>query len=262
MESPVGFAGTTNWTNNLQPELQLAGCEIATVSVSATSVGVPTTKRRVFVVAVKKSGDDTVKAKLSASKKNVERPAPATPTVGAFLGRQGCFFLKQGHQAREIFSFGQPAVTITREHIMGRKPAAGDFTAHPRDAGSREEAQELCWEDYVKLTTLRDTFDIPPTLRRCDVALVLQENTLAPMLREILNILQLRGRPKRMMEVSQGAETGQEEEFVINLASLLQEEMATAAVTRGITRAAAHSVEHSRSKVTPATTRSATRRAQ
>lgn len=87
--------------------------------------------------------------------------------------------------------FEEPTVTITREHIIGRKPTVGDITAHQRDAGSLEEARELCWEEYVKLTTLRDIFDIPPTLRRFDVALMMQENTLAPMLREVLNILQL-----------------------------------------------------------------------
>lgn len=114
----------------------------------------------------------------------------------------------------------------------------------------------------MKLITLRDTFDIPPTVRRCDAALVLQENTLAPMLREVLNRLQLRGRPKRKMEVSEGAEADHEDEFVINPASLLREETATAAVTRGATRAAAHRVDRARFKVIPATTRSSTRRKQ
>lgn len=140
IESPVGFAGTKNWNNNLQPDLHLAGCETATASLSVTAVGVPTTKRGMFVVAVKKSGDDTPRAKLSKWQKNVERPTPATPTVGAFLGRQGCF-LKRAHQTREIFSGGEPAVTITRAHIMGHKPVAGDFIALQRDAGSLEEAK-------------------------------------------------------------------------------------------------------------------------
>lgn len=84
MESPVGPAGTENWNNNLRPEIRLAGCEIVKASLSAKSVGVPTTKRRVFVVAAKKSGDDTLQAKLSKWKKNVKRLARATPTVGAF----------------------------------------------------------------------------------------------------------------------------------------------------------------------------------
>lgn len=147
MESPVGFSGTDSWTNSLHPELHLAGCTTETASLSATSVGVPTTKRRLFAVAVKKNGDDNLTAKLSKWKKNMERPAPSPPTVGAFLGRRGCFFLKRGHQAREIFSFEEPAVTITREHVMGRKPPKEAFTNHPRDAGSLEEAQELRWED-------------------------------------------------------------------------------------------------------------------
>lgn len=63
--------------------------------------------------------DDILKAKLSKWNKNVERPAPATPTGGAFWGRQGCFFLKGGQQVREIFSFEEPAVTIiVREALV------------------------------------------------------------------------------------------------------------------------------------------------
>lgn len=95
------------------------------------------------MVAVKKSGDHNLAAELSKWRKNVERPASSTPTVGAFLGRQGCFFLKRGRQNREIFSFAEPAVTITREHIMGRNPPPEAFTGHPKDGGSLEDAQEL-----------------------------------------------------------------------------------------------------------------------
>lgn len=257
--NPGGIRGNRKLERQPAALLRLAGCEIET----ATSVGVPTTERRVFVVvAGKKSGDYTLNAKLCQWKKNVERPAPATPTVGAFLERRGSFFLKRGHQAKEIFSFKESAVTITREHIMGRNPIARDFTARRRDAASLEEAQELCREDYAKLTTTQDNFDIPPTLRRCDSALVMQEKTLAPMLREILSLLQLRGWPKRKMDGSQGEQAREEEQLAIDLASLLQEEKTIAAVTRGATRTAAHRVDRSQFKVTPAMTRSVTRRAQ
>ena len=87
----------------------------------------------------------------------------------------------------------------------------------PRGAFSGEtweEAQELSWVDYVKLTTTREDYTIPRTLRRRDVARVLEENTLPPMLREVLNLLKLRGRAKRQMDVF--AKPGQEENHMLD----------------------------------------------
>lgn len=46
MECPVGFAGTDSSHNGLQPQLTMAGCETNTASLTATAVGIPTSKRR------------------------------------------------------------------------------------------------------------------------------------------------------------------------------------------------------------------------
>ena len=116
--------------------------------LEATTVGIPTNKRRLFVAAVKRHGDDSLKSKLAKWNQNVERPVPSAPLVGAYLGRQGSFFLRRGRDVKEIFSFTESTMTITQEQIMGRKPS---------------------------------------------VARVLEENTLPPMLREVLNLLKLRG---------------------------------------------------------------------
>ena len=69
--------------------------------LEATTVGIPTNKRRLFVAAVKRHGDDSLKSKLTKWKQNVERPAPSTPSVGAYLGRQGSFFLTRGRDVKE-----------------------------------------------------------------------------------------------------------------------------------------------------------------
>lgn len=115
----------------------------------------------------------------------------------------------------------------------------------------------------MKLTTLQDTFDIPLTLRRCDAALVVQEDTLAPMLRDFVFLLQLRGRPKRTMDASRRADEGLvKEEFLFDLASIQKEDTTATEVTREVTRAANHRVDGSRFKFTPAITRSATRQAR
>lgn len=148
METPVRFAGTDTWNTRLQPQLQTAGCETGTTTLSVIAVGVPTTKKRVFVVAVKRNGDDALKSKLARWKQSMERPTPTPPTVGSFLGRQGSFFLKRGRNDKEIFSFSKPTVAITQEQIMARKPGATDLNAHTKDEESLEEAQELTWDDY------------------------------------------------------------------------------------------------------------------
>ena len=93
-----------------------------------------------FVVAVKQHGDDSLKSKLAKWKQNVERPAPSTTSVGAYLGRQGSFFLKRGRDVKEIFSFTEPTVTITQEQIMGRKPSAEAFGRIP---ATRELGEKL-----------------------------------------------------------------------------------------------------------------------
>lgn len=115
----------------------MAGCETETASLSATTVGVPTAKRRMFVVAIKKQGDNELGSNLIKWKRNVERPASTTPTVGSFLGKQGSFFLKRGRGTKEIFPFNGSTVTITREHIMARKLTAVNFTEHARAVAER-----------------------------------------------------------------------------------------------------------------------------
>ena len=108
---------------------------MVTATLKATAVGIPTNKRRLFVAAVKRHGDDSLKSKLAKWKQNVERPAPSTPSVGAYLGRQGSF-LKRGRDVKEIFSFTESTVTITQEQIMGRKPSVEAFKAHSSDQGT------------------------------------------------------------------------------------------------------------------------------
>ena len=95
--------------------------------LEATTVGIPTNKRRLFVAAVKRHVDDSLKSKLAKWKQNVERPAPSTPSGGAHLGRQRSFFLRRGRDVKEIFSFTEPTVTITQEQIRDREPSAEAF---------------------------------------------------------------------------------------------------------------------------------------
>ena len=158
----------------------MASCEIETATIKAMAVGVPTNVARMYIVAVKRNGDECLKPKLQRWKQNMERPAPPPPTVGKYVGREGSFFLRRLHQ-KQLFDFNEPTVTICMEHIMARKPSEELFKAHSGDFGTLREAQELTWEDYTKLLTTNDTFVIPKTLRRRDAARVLEESTLPPI---------------------------------------------------------------------------------
>ncbi|CAB1113987.1 unnamed protein product [Ectocarpus sp. CCAP 1310/34] len=260
MEAPARFTGIEVWRVTLAPQLQMAGCEVETATLKATSVGVPTNKQRVFVVAVKRYGDDNLGSKLQRWKQNVERSAPSIPTVGEYLGRAGSFFLKRGALHKEIFSFAEPTVTITKDHIMARKPPVEEYQAHLKDCGTLEEAQELSWTDCVKLTTTREDLVVPNTLRRRDVARVLDEWTLPPMLREVLSLLQLRGRERRMVEAfgepaqKEEGQPQQEGELLIGLAALQLD--ATAPVGETST-GRQRPFDRSRFKVIPRETRAA-----
>ena len=245
METPGGFTETATW-RGLLPQLKRAGCEVETASISATSVGIPTSKRRVFVTAVKKYGDDQLAAKLTRWRRNVQRSPPTQPSLGEFLGRHGVYYLKRGKGEKQIFSFAKPAITITQAQIMSKKPHEDHFTAHAQDAGSWDQAQDLTWDDFVKLTTSREQFIVPPTIRTRDAARIMQEFTLPPMLREVLYLLQIQASPRR-------AERQQADELLIGLAALnLEGGEDGAATTR--------EQDRSRFKVTPAVLRSSTRR--
>ena len=97
------------------------------------------------------------------------------------------------------------------------------------------------------------------------MARVLEENMLPPMLREVLNLLKLRGRAKRQMEVfaklvqEENHTLDQEGELFIVLAALQLEDTAAAVTTRADSRAAVQRppINKSRFKIIPRETRRA-----
>lgn len=108
------------------------------------------------------------------------------------------------------------------------------------------------WSDYAKLTTTRESFNIPPTLQRRGVALVLEENTAPPKLREVLNLLPFR--VKRQVEVFSDEEHQEDdfrEELLRGLASLQLDDHCgdTKYTTRGASQQPIG--DKSRSKITP-----------
>ncbi len=138
MELPVRFAGSEYWRATLQTQLERARCEFEAATLKAIeSVGVPTNnKQRVFVCRCRQAlWKRPPGSEAGEVEEKVERAAPSTPSVGAYLGHVGYLFLKRGRDAKEIFSFDEPTVSVTMEQIMARKPSEELFGAHPKMMG-------------------------------------------------------------------------------------------------------------------------------
>ena len=80
-----------------------------------------------------------------------------------------------------IFSFDDPMVYITRAHVMGEKLLRGTYRPHPLDAGEIDQAGELSFEKYTRLTTGRADYRIPPTISRGVAAAILADFAFSPM---------------------------------------------------------------------------------
>ena len=75
---------------------------------------------------------------------------------------------------------------------MGEKPTEG-YIAHPADATRLEEAEELHFNEYAKITTGQEHYVIPQTASKSAVANVIAYFTYLPMLRAVLVELVVQG---------------------------------------------------------------------
>ena len=92
-----------------------------------------------------------------------------------------------------IFSFDDPMVYITRAHVMGEKLLRGTYRPDALDAGEIDEAGELSFVEYKKLSTGRADYRIPPTVSRGAASVILADVALPPMAREALSGLWAKG---------------------------------------------------------------------
>ena len=73
--------------------------------------------------------------RLREQRRDLEKRDSRRTSLGGFLSRRGTYFLKRGMGEREIFSFDDPIISITRAHAMGEKPLRGKYRLHPLDTG-------------------------------------------------------------------------------------------------------------------------------
>lgn len=98
-----------------------------------------------------------------------------------------------------VFSFVGMALTINQTHVMGAKAVSGRLH-RPSDNGPLIDVHESTLEEFVHLTTV---YHIP-----CGdemQIIVLEEFTLPPMLREVLNTLCTHGVVRQHVDVASGA---------------------------------------------------------
>ena len=191
LECSAHLLTSSKW-RELLPSLEKSYA-MGAAELSALSVNVPTAKKRTFVTIVRQSKFPYVTNKLLAWKAFVERASQDKPTLGNLLKKQGTCFLSRKCSERRVFSFEEPCISIAKSHIMGIKPASDEFVAHKADAGPAEEAQELSLSDFKQILTQNRDYEIPPTVTRGTAANILATFALPAMMREILVGLRMQG---------------------------------------------------------------------
>ena len=158
--------------------------------ILASKTGIPWRRKRTFVVGVK--GGLATKGTLAVWKRRLEKVKQPVQELGQFLGRRGAYLLKRGNGEGAIYSFNEPIISLNRAHIMGEKPTEG-YIAHLADAARLEEAEELHFNDYAKITSGKDHYVIPQTVSKSAAANVIADFTSPPILRAILVKLAVQG---------------------------------------------------------------------
>ena len=154
---------TTEWNDEILPALERESYIVDKAEILASEVGIMWRRKRTFVVGIK--GGLATKGKLAVWKRKLEKLKQPVQELGEFLGRRGAYFLKRGNGERAIHSFNEPIISLNRAHIMGEKPTEG-YIAHPADAARLEEAEELHFNDYAKITTGQEHYVIPQTVSK------------------------------------------------------------------------------------------------
>ena len=134
----------------------------------AQQVGVPSTKRRIFVAFVR--NHPSTEDRLIRWKGRLTNMRVQLVTLGGFIGREGSYLLNRKQGERRIFSFEDPILLLTRGHILGEKPPPNGYQSHPSNESSLEDAPEFYFVSFTKITTGLEGYVSPPTFSRSAIA--------------------------------------------------------------------------------------------
>ena len=110
-------------------------------------------------------------------------------TLGEFICREGSYFSSRKKGEQGIFSFEEPILSPTRNHILGEKPPSNGYLSHPSDVSSLEDAQNLHLTDFAKIVTGFEGYLFPHTLNRSAIANFLVVSTPGGMMRAVVTCL-------------------------------------------------------------------------
>ena len=155
LECHPNLLRSTEWGQAVIPALREAACTVETVELAASRVGVLSGKRKAFAVGTRRGKPGGEGERLREWRRELERRDSRRTSLREFLSRRGTYFLKREMGERGIFSLDNPIMSITRAHVMGEKPLRGTYRPHPLDVGEIDQAGELSFAEYKRLTTGR-----------------------------------------------------------------------------------------------------------
>lgn len=151
------------WKKDIRPMIEPSH-HIESAILRAVDVGIPSIRKRTFVVVVQKGRFLHTPKKLLAWKSFVERTHKGELSLGQFLNRTGTYFLDRRREGKHIFSFDEPCISILKSHIMGVKPTLDEYVPHESDSSNITQSGELSMEEFKKIQTSREANTIPCTI--------------------------------------------------------------------------------------------------
>ena len=193
LECTARFLQTAGWSVTILPGLQQT-CMVDSVTLSATQVGIPSTKRRTFVVEIRRVPNG--KHKLAVRRQRLQQYwGGSTATLGEFLRKRGADFLKRAPGKRVVHPFDDLIDPIAQSHGSGQKPVeryrahASDGSGHRRHAGAT--VRRLLQDHHgTENSHVPDNGHLRPTVSESGTAAILEQLSLPVILRAAISDLQ------------------------------------------------------------------------
>ena len=159
--------------------------------MSAQQVGVPSTKRRIFVAGDR--NNPSAEECLTRWKARLTSMRVQPVTLKTLVGSEGSYFLNRNQGEQSIVLFEYLILSLTRGHIFGETPPPSGHEPHPSDEGLLEGAQELHLLGFAKITTGFEGYIFALALERSVITTILVDSTPGGIVRAVVNSLRATG---------------------------------------------------------------------
>ena len=113
LECHPNLLRSTEWGQVAMPALREAARTVETVELAASSVGVPSGKRKAFAVGIRRKKPGREGERLREWRRDLERRDSRLGSLGGFLSRRGTYFLKGGWERRGSFPLMIPLFPLS-----------------------------------------------------------------------------------------------------------------------------------------------------